>query len=507
MKIDHLLNSKKKIKRFLQTTKNKKVGMCHGVFDVVHLGHLKHFEFAKKKVDFLVVSLTSDRFVKKGDDRPIFSTTQRLQFLSKIKSIDFLIISDNETSEKNIKSIKPTYYFKDQEYKFIDLTRNIEKELSVLKKYNGKILYTNLETFSSSKIINKKEFEKENQELKKNIEIIKKKENIQKLLKELLNLKIRPLVIGEGIIDRYLFSTGLGKSGKDSILTLKKRGETEYLGGTFSISNNLSIFCKKVGLIAQIGSKNDKLNFIKKNLNKNIVFKPFIKKNCPTIIKTKIVDKFSNNKVIGLYEIDDSALNLKQEEKLFQIIKRNSKNYDYLLIADYDHGFISESMAKKIMSLKKPVISTSQLNAANSAYHDLKKLNGSKLMVINSNELRSYFKRKALDKDDIIYLAKKFLSQNDINTIIVTVGSNGSYCVTKKENFHIPALTKNIQGDKIGSGDTFMTMASISFILKKHPLTTMLLGAIAAKENLKRLGNANILSKNDFLKTLKYLFI
>ena len=49
MKIDHLLNSKKKIKRFLQTTKNKKVGMCHGVFDVVHLGHLKHFEFAKKK--------------------------------------------------------------------------------------------------------------------------------------------------------------------------------------------------------------------------------------------------------------------------------------------------------------------------------------------------------------------------------------------------------------------------------------------------------------------------
>ena len=94
-----------------------------------------------------------------------------------------------------------------------------------------------------------------------------------------------------------------------------------------------------------------------------------------------------------------------------------------------------------------------------------------------------------------------------MKAIIVTVGNDGSYYITKKKNFHIPALAKNIQGDKIGSGDTFMTMASISFFLKKHPLTTMLLGAIAAKENLKKLGNANILSKNDFLKTLKYLLI
>ena len=51
--------------------KKQIVGMCHGVFDVVHYGHLKHFETAKKKVDKLVVSVTSDEFVNKGPDKPI----------------------------------------------------------------------------------------------------------------------------------------------------------------------------------------------------------------------------------------------------------------------------------------------------------------------------------------------------------------------------------------------------------------------------------------------------
>ena len=50
----------------------KKVVLCHGVFDVIHAGHIFHFKSAKKFGDILVVSVTSDRFVNKGFNRPIF---------------------------------------------------------------------------------------------------------------------------------------------------------------------------------------------------------------------------------------------------------------------------------------------------------------------------------------------------------------------------------------------------------------------------------------------------
>jgi cytidyltransferase-like protein len=54
---------------------HKTIGLCHGGFDLLHPGHIKHFESAKKLCDVLVVSVTSDRFVgsRKGDGRPVFS--------------------------------------------------------------------------------------------------------------------------------------------------------------------------------------------------------------------------------------------------------------------------------------------------------------------------------------------------------------------------------------------------------------------------------------------------
>ena len=57
----------------LEKRKNKKIVHCHGVFDLIHVGHIKHFKEAKKNGNFLVVSITSDKFVNKGSGRPIFN--------------------------------------------------------------------------------------------------------------------------------------------------------------------------------------------------------------------------------------------------------------------------------------------------------------------------------------------------------------------------------------------------------------------------------------------------
>ena len=62
--------------------KTLKVGLAHGVFDIVHIGHLEHFRIAKQNCDKLIVSVTADKYVNKGPNRPAFKIKDRVNFLN-----------------------------------------------------------------------------------------------------------------------------------------------------------------------------------------------------------------------------------------------------------------------------------------------------------------------------------------------------------------------------------------------------------------------------------------
>ena len=153
-KIIKIENLKKKI--FKLKKERKKIVHCHGVFDVVHIGHIKHFINAKKNGDKLIVTVTSDRFVNKGSNRPIFKQNKRLEFLSQLECVDYVCLSDSQSAIKLLNIIKPDFYIKGQDYKISknDKTGKINQEKKVVEKNGGKVIFTNEETFSSSNIIN-----------------------------------------------------------------------------------------------------------------------------------------------------------------------------------------------------------------------------------------------------------------------------------------------------------------------------------------------------------------
>ncbi len=74
--------------KLLLKEQKKKIILCHGVFDLVHPGHVIHFEEAKAMGDVLVVSVTAAEYVRKGPGRPYFDDDMRLKFLSAINCID-----------------------------------------------------------------------------------------------------------------------------------------------------------------------------------------------------------------------------------------------------------------------------------------------------------------------------------------------------------------------------------------------------------------------------------
>ena len=74
MKANPKIKNIKNLTEILQRLKkkNKRIILCHGVFDLLHPGHIRHLKDAKSRGDYLVVSITKDEFIKKGFNRPVF---------------------------------------------------------------------------------------------------------------------------------------------------------------------------------------------------------------------------------------------------------------------------------------------------------------------------------------------------------------------------------------------------------------------------------------------------
>ena len=488
---DHRLSQIKK-------NKLKKIILCHGTFDLLHIGHIQYFEQAKKIGDILIVSLTSDNYVNKGSGRPFFKISDRLLAIASLEIVDFVTVSNAETSVDIIKKIKPDIYFKGSDYKDFkkDFTGGIKKEITEVKKYGGKVEFGNTEMHSSSKIINK--ISNMSKEKKNIINKIKKKYTFKFIKDQILlnSKKIKILVLGEMIIDHLIFCSALGKSGKEAILNLDKKYEKKIVGGVGAIANHLSAFTANVKILTYLGDYDIYLSFIKKNIKKNVKIEYISKKNSPTIKKTKIVDIFNNAKILGLYNFNESEIEKKQQASFFNKIKKNFLKYDLVIISDYGHGLITSKTAKFLANQKKITINT-QLNAANIGYHTIGKYNNAHCVVINEAELRHELKDRYSKRH---ILMKKLSEYLNIKILVVTAGKSGAYAFSNNKYFFCPAFADEVV-DKIGSGDTFMAFFSLAIKIFSGDIElSLFLASLATTQVLQ--GYAN--EKNiDLVKMLK----
>ncbi len=484
--------------------KNKKIVLCHGVFDLVHLGHIKHFQSAKAHGDYLVVSLTIDKFIKKGPGRPLFKEDQRLEFLNQIKLIDKVILSKTQSAEDVIKLVKPDYYVKGPDYlkNENDKTKKIFLEKKLVESFGGKIIYTKDQSFSSSKIINTNNlvFDEEQKNFLKKI----KNKFTYKQISEILSKfkKLNVFVLGELIIDRYCFGNVIGKSGKEPHLVLKENKTEYYLGGSAAIARHLSSFVNKVNILSPFGFESYYKKIIKKNFSKNIktnFFKPH--NNYQTITKTRFVDEISGYKLFGSYVLPEKS-EVNFEKIVKKTIEKKKKEIDMFIICDYGHNFISKVIANEIKKTKKHISLNAQVNAANIGYHSINNYIGIDSLIINENELRQELKD---NKSDLKLLAKKIMIYKNIKNIIVTRGKRGAILIDEKfKVFKCPAFAKKTV-DKVGAGDAMLAIASMGLKLELDPELVLFISSLAASISVESIGNKESVTVEKIDRMIEYV--
>ena len=146
------LNNFLKIRK-ISKKNNKKLVVTNGCFDILHPGHIKIFKSSKNMGDKLLVLVNSDKSIKlnKGKKRPIIKLNDRIQILSSIQYIDYLVVFNNKTPEKIISKIKPDVLTKGSEYKKTDIAG-----YNTINKLNGKIILIKMfKKYSTTNIIKK----------------------------------------------------------------------------------------------------------------------------------------------------------------------------------------------------------------------------------------------------------------------------------------------------------------------------------------------------------------
>ena len=484
--------------------KGIKIGLCHGVFDLLHIGHIKHFSEAKKNCDILIVSITHDKFIFKGPGRPAFNHNIRMESISALENVDYVYLSKTATAKNTINLIKPDVYFKGPDYKNNkeDLTGEIANEINILKKNKGKIFYTSSKKYSSSNLINEY-LSNFSERQKKIFNRIKNKFNfikIEKIIKDLE--KITPIVVGETIIDQYTFSEALGKSGKEPVLVLKELSSEKYLGGAAAICNNLANFCKKVNLLSMIGEKSEEAGFIKKKLSPKV--KSFFHKklNAPTIVKKRFIDQINKTKVLGLYSIDDSLLENTEKKIIKNQFNKLSKKTELTVISDYGHGLIDKDFVNHIKKKSKFIAANVQINAANIGFHTLKNYTGIDFLIVNEREIRHEMRSK---NDDLNKMIKQISNKQKINYIISTRGTEGCTLYDKKNDkfFFSDAFEKSAK-DKVGAGDTMLAISALCIYSKVDFELTLLISSLCAAQNTRIFANKKSISKKQLFKSLQH---
>ena len=128
--------------------------LCHGVFDVLHLGHVRHLQRARAMGDSLIVTVTPDRFVSKGDGRPVFNQEQRAECLRALKFVDHVILNWTPTAVEAIRFLRPKFFVKGPECRD-NQSEKLQAELAAAEEVGAEVVFTDGEIHSSSELVKK----------------------------------------------------------------------------------------------------------------------------------------------------------------------------------------------------------------------------------------------------------------------------------------------------------------------------------------------------------------
>lgn len=440
--------------------RGKRVVLCHGTFDLMHAGHIRHLQRAKQEGDVLMVTVTGDAYVNKGPGRPVFNEQLRAENLAALACVDYVAINQDYTALDPINKIRPTIYAKGSDYRSHseDVTGNIAREQAAAEAHGGQVFYTDELTFSSSSLLNEHfgVFPPETREYLKAFRTQWSDKDVQQMIRSLARLRV--LVVGDAIIDQYHYTVPLGQTGKGNILAVKYESEEQFAGGAMAVANHLAGFAGEVTLVTGLGTIDSQEEFIRAKLAKSIQPVFFYMDGAPTVTKRRFVDT-DLAKFFEVYFYREEPALGETERQVCDWLNRRVADYDVVVVPDFGNGFISPAMIGILCDRARYLAVNTQINSGNRGFHVIHRYPRVDFASLNEPEVRL----AAYNRHDPIETVAAAVSDRvHVKHFAVTRGTKGAIMLdrTKGMVHTAPALSTKVV-DRIGAGDAFLSLAGL----------------------------------------------
>jgi len=482
----------------------KKIVQSHGVFDLLHIGHIRHLEQAKKLGDLLIVTVTPDHYVNKGPHRPVFPALLRAEALAALGCVDYVAINRWPTAVETIQALRPHFYVKGPDYKEAekDRTGGITLEESAVQSIGGKIVFTEDITYSSSNLINRhlSVFSKEATDYLADFSTRYRSEDVIRYLENGRSLKV--LVVGEAIIDEYQYCEAIGKSSKEPMLAVKQLSVEKFAGGILAVGNHVANFSDTVGMVTVLGAAHSQEDFIHEKLNHRIKKTFLYHENAPTIVKRRFVESYFFTKLLELYEMNDGGPSREENQELCALLSEQVPQYDVVIVVDFGHGMLTPEAIKILCSKSRFLAVNAQSNAGNLGYHTISRYSRADYISMAETEARLEARTHRGDLKEVVLDISKKLA---CDRVVVTRGNRGCLCFSKDGGFfEVPAFAGQVI-DRMGAGDAFLSLTALCAAQKAPMEVVGFIGNAVGAQAVATVGHRSSVERVPLFKQIESL--
>ncbi len=315
--------------------------------------------------------------------------------------------------------------------------------------------------------------------------------------------QLRVAVVGEAIIDEYVYCDAMGKSGKEPILVSRFVSSESHGGGTLAVANHLSEFCHTVEIVSALGSEEPREEFVRSSLRANVAPHFIRKSGSPTIVKRRYLDAYSLAKMMGVYHLNPAPLARPDEEAFAALLDDVLPRCDLVIVADYGHGLITPALVQRLCGRSRFLSINTQMNAANQGYHTLSKYRRADFVCLHEGELRMDARDTQSELGDLIRMAAVRMGTR---AFCVTRGKKGTiYYRQGEEILQCPSLAREVV-ERVGAGDAVLALTSLGAACDLPADLVGTLGNLAGAQQVAVIGNRASVSRERLVARVREMF-
>jgi len=483
---------------------DRKIVHCHGVFDVLHAGHLAYFRSAKKFGDILVVTITADQYVNKGPGRPYFNASIRTEMIAALNVVDFVAVNNFPTAVPAISELRPRFYVKGPDYKnkATDATGAIFDEERAAIAGGGQLVFTDDDTHSSSELVNKF-FQPWTEEQQCSIAAIKKLGGlpvIEEVLGRLAQQTV--VVVGEPIVDTYVFCQPENISSKSPSISARFNYEENYAGGSLAIANHLAGFAKEVKLCFTHGGEAYFSKLLEERVDPKIDIIAQELQGMPTPRKTRYITQAGAQRLFEITNLRSDQWSNHSPLAFNQMLLSLNDEKNTTVVADFGHGLFENSVLGAFSDLRGFIGLNVQTNSSNFGFNPYTKHRRFNYLSIDSREVRvAYHDRLS----PVMTLTKRL--REDLRPLgasaSITLGAQGAAYFSNRSESEIsmPAFTDSVV-DATGAGDAYFGITSMLAKADCPEEMIPFIGNVFAGLKTKIIGNKSAVTRASLLKAV-----